>query len=84
MAFETPAQRTKRQSIEGKINENYEAGDIFLVNQGLDVWAYGQRRPDLDNTQMTRLFPRLAHLFREELERRAAQDTTSFEAVKAA
>ena len=82
--FETPAQKTKRQGIEGKINENYEAGDMFLVNKGLDRWAYGKLRPELDNTQMTHLFPRLAHLFREELERRAAQDTTSFEAVKAA
>ncbi len=81
MTFETPAQKTKRQGIEGKVNENYEAGDMFLVDKSLDVYAYGKRRPELTATEMVRLFPRLARFFKEELESRADQDTTEIPIV---
>lgn len=82
--FETPAQKTKRQGIEGGVNEDYESRDSFRYDQKLDRWPYGKRRPELDNTQMTVLFPHLAHFFRAELEARASQDTQSFPAVEAA
>lgn len=44
---ESHFQRVTRQGIEGNINHDYEAGDMHQVDERLDVWPYGRRRPDV-------------------------------------
>ncbi len=85
--FENPAQTTVRLSREKRITEYQNAGDSHHVNAELDVYRYGQARPDLSAAAMYRLLKQAgrpaARFFEKQAIAEASQVTTEFPAVGA-